>query len=180
MLALRFPQPTALDNVPASLKLLLLAAATSGIFFISTLGTMFLIFLAITTFHFLFGWQIFKFSLNLLKPLLPFIIIMVFWHLYSRDLTGGLLIIMRLLLIVSLANLVTCSTKTSEITEIIDKFKIVMENNNFAIHLEDERLSSQYAKKIMIQQDIKTGKNKEMVDVLSASIILQTYLDREK
>ena len=28
---------------------------------------------------------------------------------------------MRLLLIVSLANLVTCSTKTSEITEIIDK-----------------------------------------------------------
>ena len=67
--------------------------------------------------------------------------------------------------------------KENNMTEIIDKFKIVMENNNFAIHLEDERLSSQYAKKIMIQQDIKTGKNKEMVDVLSASIILQTYLD---
>ena len=32
----------------------------------------------------------------------------------------------------------------------------------------------------VIQQDIKTGKNKEMVDVLSASIILQTYLDRKK
>ena len=70
--------------------------------------------------------------------------------------------------------------KEKNMTEIIDKFKIVMENNNFAIHLEDERLSSQYAKKIMIQQDIKTGKNKEMVDLLSASIILQTYLDREK
>ena len=70
--------------------------------------------------------------------------------------------------------------KENNMTEIIDKFKIVMENNNFAIHLEDERLSSQYAKKIMIQQDIKTGKNKEMVDVLSASIILQTYLDRKK
>ena len=70
--------------------------------------------------------------------------------------------------------------KENNMTEIIDKFKIVMENNNFAIHLEDERLSSQYAKKIMIQQDIKTGKNKEMVDVLSASITLQTYLDREK
>ena len=70
--------------------------------------------------------------------------------------------------------------RENNMTEIIDKFKIVMENNNFEIHLEDERLSSQYAKKIMIQQDIKTGKNKEMVDVLSASIILQTYLDREK
>ena len=60
MLALRFPQPTALDNVPASLKLLLLAAATSGIFFISTLGTIFQIFLAITTIHFIFGWQYLK------------------------------------------------------------------------------------------------------------------------
>ena len=70
--------------------------------------------------------------------------------------------------------------KENSMTEIIDKFKIVMENNDFEIHLEDERLSSQYAKKIMIQQDIKTGKNKEMVDVLSASIILQTYLDRKK
>ena len=70
--------------------------------------------------------------------------------------------------------------KENNMTEIIEKFKIVMENNDFEIHLEDERLSSQYAKKIMIQQDIKTGKNKEMVDVLSASIILQTYLDRKK
>ena len=70
--------------------------------------------------------------------------------------------------------------KENSMTEIIDKFKIAMESNDFEIHLEDERLSSQYAKKIMIQQDIKTGKNKEMVDVLSASIILQTYLDRKK
>ena len=70
--------------------------------------------------------------------------------------------------------------KENSMTEIIDKFKVVMESNNFEIHLEDKRLSSQYAKKIMIQQDIKTGKNKEMVDVLSASIILQTYLDRKK
>ena len=122
MLALRFPKPTVLDNVPASLKLLLLAIATSGIFFITTLSTMFLIFLTITTFHFLFGWQIFKFSLSLLKPLLPFIIIMVFWHLYSRDLTGGLLIIMRLLLIVSLANLVTCSTKRLRLQRLLIKY----------------------------------------------------------
>ena len=70
--------------------------------------------------------------------------------------------------------------KENSMTEIIDKFKVVMESNDFEIYLEDERLSSQYAKKIMIQQDIKTGKNKEMVDLLSASIILQTYLDRKK
>ena len=70
--------------------------------------------------------------------------------------------------------------KENKMTDIIDKFKTVMEENDFEIHLEDERLSRQYAKKIMIQQNIKTGHNKEMVDILSASIILQTYLDRKK
>ena len=70
--------------------------------------------------------------------------------------------------------------KENSMTEIIDKFKCTMEENNFEVHLEDERLSSEYAKKIMVQQDIKTGENKEMVDVLAASIILQTYLDRKK
>ena len=70
--------------------------------------------------------------------------------------------------------------KENSMTEIIQKFKGVMEENSFEVHLEDERLSSEYAKKIMLQQDIKTGKNKEMVDILAASIILQTYLDRKK
>ena len=50
----------------------------------------------------------------------------------------------------------------------------------FEVVLEDERLSSEYAKKVMIEQNIKTGKNKELVDLTAASIILQTYLDRSK
>tara|TARA_B100001996_G_C18626615_1_gene580006 strand:+ start:79 stop:489 length:411 start_codon:yes stop_codon:yes gene_type:complete len=70
--------------------------------------------------------------------------------------------------------------KENSMTEIINKFKDVMKKNSFEVHLEDERLSSEYAKKIMVQQDIKTGKNKEMVDVLAASIILQTFLNRKK
>ena len=70
--------------------------------------------------------------------------------------------------------------KENSMTEIINKFKDVMEKNSFEVYLEDERLSSEYAKKIMVQQDIKTGKNKEMVDVLAASFILQTFLNRKK
>ena len=121
MLALRFPQHTWLEKIPASMKLVLLATATSGIFFVETLGIMVLLFVTTIAFQFLLGWQIFKFSLGLLKPLLPFIIIIVVWHLHSGDIGYGALIILRLLLIVSLANIVTCSTKTSEISEIIEK-----------------------------------------------------------
>ncbi|MEC8946003.1 MAG: Holliday junction resolvase RuvX [Candidatus Neomarinimicrobiota bacterium] len=68
----------------------------------------------------------------------------------------------------------------NEMTEIIDLFKKDMEKAGFKVFLEDERLSSEYAKKVMIEQNIKTGKNKELVDLTAASIILQTYLDRSK
>ena len=121
MLALRFPQNIWLEKIPAKIKLALLATATSGIFFVEILGVMVLLFMATIAFQFLLGWQIFKFSMGLLKPLLPFITIIVVWHLYSGDLDQGALIILRLLLIVNLANIVTCSTKTSEISEIIEK-----------------------------------------------------------
>ena len=121
MLALRYPQQTWLEKIPASLKMALLAIATSGIFFIDSTKIMFLLFVATISFQFLFGWQILKFSLGLLKPLLPFIAIIVFWHLFTGDLTQGLLIILRLLLIFNLANIVTCSTNMGEISEIIEK-----------------------------------------------------------
>ena len=68
----------------------------------------------------------------------------------------------------------------NEMTKIIDLFKEDMQKAGFEVFLEDERLSSEYAKKVMIEQNIKTGKNKELVDLTAASIILQTYLDRSK
>jgi len=75
---------------------------------------------------------------------------------------------------------ISMNYKKNEMTEIIDNFKEDMENLNFEVILEDERLSSEYAKKIIIKQDVKVSKNKEMVDLTAASIILQTYLDRNK
>ena len=75
---------------------------------------------------------------------------------------------------------ISMNYKENEMTKIIDSFKQDMENLNFEVILEDERLSSEYAKKIMIEQDVKVSRNKEMVDLTAASIILQTYLDRNK
>ncbi len=75
---------------------------------------------------------------------------------------------------------ISMNYKENEMTKIIDIFKQDMENMNFEVILEDERLSSEYAKKIMIEQDVKVSRNKEMVDLTAASIILQTYLDRNK
>jgi len=47
------------------------------------------------------------------------------------------------------------------------------------IGLEDERLSSVSAEKSMIQQNIKTGHNKGLIDQRAAAIILQQFLDKQ-
>ena len=49
---------------------------------------------------------------------------------------------------------------------------------NFNVFLQDERLSSESAKKIMHEQNIKTGKNKEHIDLIASTIILQSFLDK--
>lgn len=59
-------------------------------------------------------------------------------------------------------------------------FKKLLENNlNMEVILEDERLSSVEANNIMIASDLSRNKRKKKVDALAATIILQRYLDRK-
>jgi len=48
------------------------------------------------------------------------------------------------------------------------------------IVLEDERLTTKMAQKIMIRQGVDVKKNKEILDQLAAKLILQSYLERTK
>lgn len=51
--------------------------------------------------------------------------------------------------------------------------------NEFEIIFEDERLSSRQAEQILALQGKKYTKNKQLIDLKSACIILQQYLDRK-
>lgn len=51
--------------------------------------------------------------------------------------------------------------------------------NNFEVIFEDERLTSRQAENILALQGKKYTKNKGLVDLKSACIILQQYLDRK-
>ena len=56
--------------------------------------------------------------------------------------------------------------------------KLLEENFDIPVNLEDERLSSVEANNIMISSDVSRKKRKKKVDALAATIILQRYLDR--
>ena len=60
-------------------------------------------------------------------------------------------------------------------------FKKLLEDNlDIEVILEDERLSSVEANNILIKGDVSRKKRKGKVDSVAASIILQRYLDRRK
>lgn len=58
-------------------------------------------------------------------------------------------------------------------------FKKLLEDNlDIEVILEDERLSSVEANNVLIKGDVSRKKRKNKVDSVAASIILQRYLDR--
>ena len=70
------------------------------------------------------------------------------------------------------------NNKKNEMTKLVDDLFVELKNLNFNVFLQDERLSSESAKKIMREQNIKTGNNKEHIDLIASTIILQSFLDK--
>lgn len=70
------------------------------------------------------------------------------------------------------------NNKKNDMTLLVDKFKDELTALGFKVFLQDERLSSESAKKIMHEQNIKSGNNKEKIDLIASTIILQAFLDK--
>jgi len=67
-----------------------------------------------------------------------------------------------------------------ERAEISLQFKKLLEDNfNIEVILEDERLTTVISNNVMIKADISRKKRKKKVDAIAASLILQSYLDRK-
>lgn len=48
------------------------------------------------------------------------------------------------------------------------------------VHMQDERLTTRQAESLLISNDTSRKKRKKVIDSLAATIILQSYLDRER
>jgi putative Holliday junction resolvase len=70
------------------------------------------------------------------------------------------------------------SGKESDMSLIVRKFASFLENETkIPIAFVDERLSSKTAESLLREREMKRKKQKDHVDTLSATLILQTYLD---
>ncbi|MEN9411287.1 MAG: hypothetical protein RL216_3261 [Pseudomonadota bacterium] len=121
MLTLTFPVETPLHRLPAGLKLALLCAATVALFRIDTPATLAAIAAALAALHLALGRAIAVQALRQLRPLWPFLALLALWHGWTGDLTQGTAIALRLITAVACANLVTMTTRLTDMLATLDR-----------------------------------------------------------
>jgi biotin transport system permease protein len=101
-------------RLPAGLKLGLLAVATTGLFVLTAPAFLAAAFLGAVALYATGGLAFARAGLRLLWPLWPFVLIVALWHVWIRDLTGGAVVLLRMVTAVGLANFVTLTTRLSD------------------------------------------------------------------
>ena len=119
MISLTSPIETRAHDWPAGVKLAALCVTTFGLFLIQNPALHAAIFTGVLTLYALPGRGFFTAGLRHLRLLAPFIIVIAIWHSWTGDIALGAAIILRMLSAVALANLVTMTTKLSDMIDVI-------------------------------------------------------------
>lgn len=120
MLSLTSPVQTPWHRLPAGGKLLALLGFSLFLFQINALWAMGIALTATSALYMAGGWPFIKSGLRMLRPLAPFIVIVLAWHFWIEEPAKGGLIALRLLTAVAAANLVTITTRLSDIIAAIE------------------------------------------------------------
>jgi len=119
MISLTSPVETRAHSWPAWAKLGGLCAATVGLFFIQSLLVHSLIFAGVVAAYLSVGAAFFKAGLRHMRILWPFLVVLAVWHIWTGEKVAGAVIILRLMSAVGLANLVTMTTRLSDMMEVV-------------------------------------------------------------
>lgn len=119
MISLTSPYKTRAHDWPAGVKLAMLFVATLVLFALDSLVFASLVFIAAMLLYRLPGKGFFREGIRHLRIVLPFVVIVLIWHMLTDDLAAGLRITLRMATAVALANLVTMTTTLSELTELL-------------------------------------------------------------
>jgi len=120
MLTLTSPVETALHRVRAGVKLAALCLFTVLLFWLDSPSNLAIAAL-IPAILIACGGRLFALhALTMLRPLWPFLVLLGLWHWWTDDLHLGLTIALRLITAVAAANLVTMTTRLSDMLAVIE------------------------------------------------------------
>lgn len=118
MLTLTSPVRIWAHDLPAGAKLAALALATMVLFALNTPLPLTICAGGVVALYATGGLRFASEGLRLIWPLWPFVLIVGLWHLWTADITGGAVILLRMLTAVALANLVTMTTQLSDMISV--------------------------------------------------------------
>ena len=119
MISLTSPVETKAHHWSAGLKLAALCLSTLVLFSIDSLVIKSAFLAFVITLYALPGPIFMRYGLLKLRILWPFILIVFLWHLWIQELLQGSTIIIRMICAVALANLVTMTTKLSDMIDVV-------------------------------------------------------------
>ena len=119
MISLTSPVETWAHRWPAGLKLGLLSAATMLLFSVQAVEWHLIFFGGCLVLYALPGTRFLAGGLRRLFVLWPFVLLIVSWHFIRSDLEVGLVIVLRMITAVALANLVTMTTRLSDMMGVV-------------------------------------------------------------
>ncbi len=120
MLTLTSPVETWAHRLPAGGKLGALAGATTGLFLMGSPWVLAAALAGTAVLYLSGGGRFAMAGLRLLWPLWPFLAVVGLWHLWTGDVRGGAVILMRMVTAVALANFVTMTTRLSDMLAVFD------------------------------------------------------------
>ncbi|MFT4150822.1 MAG: energy-coupling factor transporter transmembrane protein EcfT [Paracoccaceae bacterium] len=121
MLTLLSPARTPWHSLPAGGKLAGLCLFSLLLFRFSTPAPLALALAAVGAAYLPGGWVFLAHGLRMLRPLWPFVLVVALWHLWTRDIPAGAVVILRLLTAVAAANLVTMTTRLTDIVSVVER-----------------------------------------------------------
>ena len=120
MLALTLPRRTWAHNIAAGWKLAALALASALLFPVDNLFVLSAALMAVITLHLVTGLDVFRYALWMMKPIVAFAAVIGVFHLLTWDIASGAAIVLRMLLLVGLANFVTMTTALDNMIAVIE------------------------------------------------------------
>lgn len=121
MLTLTSPVETVFHRLPAGAKLVALALATILLFRLHTPAALAMALGAVVALHLAGGLGFARHGLRMLRPLWPFLALLAAWHLWTQDARTGLVVGLRLLTAVAAANLVTMTTRLTDMMAVVER-----------------------------------------------------------
>lgn len=119
MISLTSPVETRAHGWPAGAKLAGLCGATMVLFAVQRLDWHLGFLAAALVIYAMPGRQFFQGGMRRLRVLWPFAVIILLWHFFTHDMASGAVIVLRMITAVALANLVTMTTKLSDMIVVV-------------------------------------------------------------